>query len=88
MSLRLHQHDRNDDDVTEVPRRRKTDRGGRWGSIRWDVVFQVVAWIAAAVVTYSAFVERIAVVETKTSIVIEDVREIKNDIKTLLRERK
>lgn len=57
------------------------------GRLRLDptVVFQVVAWIVAAVITYGAINTRVAVVESQIDTFKADLQEMKQDIKTLLR---
>lgn len=60
------------------------------GRIKLDptVAIQIVAWIVAALLTYGAINARVAVVEDKMQRFQDDVREIKSDVKELLRQAK
>lgn len=54
-------------------------------SIALPIVIQVIFWIIAAMATYGAVNARVAVVESKVDQFKDDVREMKMDIKELLR---
>lgn len=75
---------RDDDDIDVEPRRRRSDDESFLG-VRWNIVFQVVGWFVAAFLTYNAITVRMSVVETRTEQLRDDVREIRNDVKALLR---
>jgi hypothetical protein len=48
-------------------------------------VTKVAAWIVAAVLAYGALSTRIAVLESNYSRIVQDIAEIKADVKALLR---
>lgn len=49
------------------------------------VVATVVAWLVAVMLAYGAMNTRVAVIEERYDRLTEDVREMKSDLKTLLR---
>lgn len=55
-------------------------------SVRWDVVVTVVAWLVGGMLAYSSLDGRIRVLEAQMQGVALDIKEIKGDLKTILRE--
>ena len=60
-------------------------RSERQISFSLTVVIQIVGWITAIVLTYGAVNARVTVVEDRTDTLQSDVREIRMDVKELLR---
>lgn len=67
--------------MAEIP----SERNGR---LKLDpmVAMQIVAWIAAALLTYGAVNARVSVVETQMQQFRDDLHEVKTDVKELLRQ--
>jgi len=59
--------------------------GEKGFSISWSTFMNVVGWVVAALLTYSAINARVSVVESEVRTIRENMTEIKNDMKTLLR---
>lgn len=53
--------------------------------VRWDVIVTVVAWLVGGLLAYGALDARIRVLESQYLGTADDIREIKSDIKQLLR---
>ncbi len=56
--------------------------GGSRLKVNWQTV---IGWVVAALLAYGAVEARVRVLEFQQGLLAEDVREIKSDIKTLLR---
>lgn len=59
--------------------------GEKGFSISWSTFMNVVGWVVAALLTYSAINARVSVVENEVKTIRENMTEMKNDVKTLLR---
>lgn len=59
--------------------------GEKGFSISWNVFLNVVGWVVAALLTYSAINARVSVVENEVRSIRSDMAEMKGDVKTLLR---
>lgn len=59
--------------------------GDKGFSISWSTFMNVVGWVVAALLTYSAINARVSVVENEVKTIRENMTEMKNDVKTLLR---
>lgn len=59
--------------------------GDKGFSISWSTFMNVVGWVVAALLTYSAINARVSVVESEIKTIRDNQAEMKNDVKALLR---
>ena len=52
--------------------------------VNWQLVLELMALIGAVLISYGAMNTRVAVVEDRVNRMVEDMKEIKGDVKTLL----
>ncbi|MGH8187393.1 MAG: hypothetical protein ACREUC_12600 [Steroidobacteraceae bacterium] len=60
---------------------------GNGVKVSWGVVQTIAAWVVSALVAWGVVQARIAVLEDRYDRMSEDVREIKQDVKILLKGR-
>ncbi|MFN2581805.1 MAG: hypothetical protein ABR498_03580 [Candidatus Dormibacteria bacterium] len=53
-------------------------------TIAWSVFVQIVMWVVASLITYSALNARVGVIEARVDDMKSDIGEIKTDVKQLL----
>lgn len=61
------------------------ERDGGRISVRWDVIVTVVAWLVGGLLAYGSLDGRIRVLEAQMQGVAIDLKEIKGDLKLLIR---
>lgn len=71
--------------MTDHQRHDDTGNGNGRLRVSQTVAFQIIGWIVAALLTYSAITNRVTALETRVEGLKSDVQEIKLDIKELLR---
>lgn len=57
-------------------------------SISWNVFVQIVAWLVASLLTYSAINARVSVAEDRINDIKSQLQEIRTDVKSILLQRK
>lgn len=55
-------------------------------NVRWDVIVTVVAWLVGGLLAYGSLDGRIRVLEAQMQGVAIDLKEIKGDLKLIVRE--